>query len=259
VVGVTGFSNPDFMRAHDLIEDIQKARRAAMTAFMSLKENAPRLSSMARAVRTLPRLTLILSGSPEGKEIAELLSRSRALIPARVAVSVLTLPHNPEDYMRGRKRQAVRTNVTQGRAIGITCRKEICPEQLRHRIHEVLDQRDNPNYEPLLERVDTRSGEFWLAIGANDKAVALAVVTVDVQVARLAWMLSAQQEKNSAARYLLSTEIFTDLARRQVRYVIADCALFLPPGIIYFQRLLGFQPMNLDVRRAGTESRRRPR
>ena len=66
-------------------------------------------------------------------------------------------------------------------------------------------------------------------------------------VARLAWMLSADSDHRSHARYLLSAQVFLGLAGRGVEAIVTDSVLLVPPGSLYFQRLLGFRPVTVTV------------
>jgi hypothetical protein len=43
-----------------------------------------------------------------------------------------------------------------------------------------------------------------------------------------------------------------DLIAAGVSHVILEGSLFLPPGLLHFQRLLGFRPMNIRLRRPAT-------
>jgi hypothetical protein len=122
-------------------------------------------------------------------------------------------------------------------------------EELRRRVCSVLAARKDPEEDAaVLSRLEKESGEFWIAVDANNEAMAFAVVIVDMEAANLAYVISSKRDNQSDARYLLSAEIFTDLARRQVRYVLSACPLFISDGLVYFERLLGFQPMNVTVR-----------
>ena len=51
----------------------------------------------------------------------------------------------------------------------------------------------------------------------------------------------------SIARYRLAAHLFLDLAGRNVRHVVVGSSVFLPPGRVYFQRLLGFEATRVDV------------
>jgi hypothetical protein len=59
----------------------------------------------------------------------------------RNAEAVVTLPDGIDEFLKGKPRQAVRTNVTRARANGVTRRKLGSVEEQRQRVGEVLERR----------------------------------------------------------------------------------------------------------------------
>ncbi len=71
--------------------------------------------------RRLPAVTIQPSDSPAGRLIRRHLTfRRDGRLKYRQAQGVLLLPETVADYLRGRHRQAVRTNVRHARHVGMT-------------------------------------------------------------------------------------------------------------------------------------------
>jgi hypothetical protein len=209
-----------------------------------------RLSGMASSVimlSRLPRAQISLTGSPAGEAIRSYLAeRRRGIRTHRLAQGVLFVPDSIEEYLRGRRRQAVRTNIRRARSIGIHTHQ--LTEVSQRRVHADLvdpDLTDPWKREQLLTRPEA---ECWIAVDVNEKPVGLAVFTVDDEVALL-WSLVSTEYP---ARWLLHAEIVEFLTVRRVRCLLVGAAMApcLPPGIQYLQHLLGYRVAHLSVRRA---------
>ncbi|MBS1677912.1 MAG: hypothetical protein JST08_11050 [Actinobacteria bacterium] len=193
--------------------------------------------TVARYDRSLPDVPVPLTASPAGRMIGEHLAireQGRRRYRYRLAQGVLTLPKDFAQYLRGRHRQAVRTNVGHARRAGLTvARTEI------------------PNWEPGLD--DTRRGlltpgpiEHWQVRGPDGEGqpLAEAIVTVDDDVA----LLHGLGSRVRYARWLLHTEIVERLCG-SCGLLLANCddAYLLGPGHQYFQRLLGYEIARLRL------------
>ncbi|MGH2913999.1 MAG: hypothetical protein ACRDMX_03320, partial [Solirubrobacteraceae bacterium] len=74
----------------------------------------------------VPRTAVALSDGPAGQMIAQHLACRRWGLPRfRLAQGVLQLPSDRAAYLRGRRRQAVRTNVRRARELGLRCEREV--------------------------------------------------------------------------------------------------------------------------------------
>jgi hypothetical protein len=94
------------------------------------------------------------------------------------------------------------------------------------------------------------AGEFFVARGPGGEAVAFASVLVDGHAAYLEFFISAQDHEAAAwARYLLHVHLVVDLRKAGVEHLVSDSLLAAPPGVRYFQHLVGFEPANVRVRR----------
>jgi hypothetical protein len=195
--------------------------------------------TVGRYHRSLPALEVRLTSSPAGQMIAEHLAiRERGRFRYRTAQGVLPLPADFARYLRGRHRQALRTNLGHARRAGLTVTRTVIED-----------------WEPGLD--DTRRGlltpgpiEWWCVRGEDAEAppVAEAIVTVDDHVA----LLHGLGSSGRYARWLVHTAIVEHLCGRcDVLLVNCDDAYLLGAGHRYFQRLLGYEIARLEVLGAG--------
>lgn len=198
-------------------------------------------------VRGLPRTTLELSTTGAGAELRRHLITRTAGLPVGFAVSVLALPQDGASYLKGRKKQALRTNCTKASAAGIHC-QPITHHELHAHATALLDQRSTiADLDKLLAEPDGAGFESWVAFDSNDVVIAIARLQVDSTVAWLKYFVAVTDHDHSVARYTLSAAVFMSLADRGVQHVIVGSAVFLNPGLTYFQQLLGFYATRADV------------
>jgi hypothetical protein len=204
--------------------------------------------TLARYERGLPAVPVRLSPAPAGRMIGEHLAirvQGGERYRYRGPQGVLTLPGDFAQYLRGRHRQAVRTNVGHARRAGLTVARR-----------ELSDWEPGPD--------DTRRGlltpgpiEHWRALDpAGGSPVAEAIVTVDAEVA----LLHGLGSTSAPARWLLHTEIVERLCGScRVLLVNSDDAYLLGAGHQYFQRLLGYEIARLRLDRGVARVGRTPR
>jgi hypothetical protein len=192
----------------------------------------------AKLMSRLPRASIRLTDSPSGEALrAHLNERWHGIPKHRVAQGVLAVPESIQAYLRGRHKQAVRTNVRRAQELGMRCHRLTDIDE-RSRYADLLDpdMTDPWKRRQLLTRLDA---ECWIALDGRERPIGLAVFTVDAELAML-WSLVASE---SPARWLLHTEIVELLATCRVPYLMAAARMapLLPPGIQYLQRLLGYR------------------
>jgi hypothetical protein len=179
--------------------------------------------TLIRFLHALPRTTVRLTDSPAGVAIAEHLSLTRWGIPRfRLAQGVLYLPSDFATYLRGRRRQAVRTNVRRARDLGIDCHSTTVSEWTRP--DEKLDR--------------TAPVEHWRATSRSGATVGEAWLTVDDECALLHSLTCSERY----ARWLLHTAIVERLCAAGCRLLLTNSfdVPLMTPGQQYFQRLLGY-------------------
>ncbi|HEY2054536.1 MAG TPA: hypothetical protein VGH14_11430 [Solirubrobacterales bacterium] len=232
----TGYGSEFFLRVCDVALACRKIDGRGPHA--TLERLRAGSLTLARYDRCLPAVTVRLTASPAGRMIGEHLEiREGGRFRYRSAQGVLPLPTDFAQYMRGRHRQAVRTNVGHASRAGFTVTRRLLQ-----------------NWEPGLD--DTRRGllspgpiEAWRVSGPDDEGpLAEAIVTVDDDVALLHGLGSSAKY----ARWLLHTAIVERLCGScGVLLVNSDDVYLLGPGHQYFQRLLGYEIARLEMPRPG--------
>jgi hypothetical protein len=233
----TGYGSELFLRACDVASACRGIDgRGPSAALGRLRAGA---LTLARYDRSLPVVTVRLTDSPAGRMIGEHLAireRGGRRYRYRLAQGVLPLPVDFAQYLRGRRRQAVRTNIGHARRAGLT---------VAHT--EIAD------WEPGLD--DTRRGlltpgpiEWWhVRAPGQEGPVAEAILTVDDDVALLHGLGSSARY----SRWLLHTAIVERLCGHcDLLLVNSDDAYLLGSGHQYFQRLLGYEIARIRLHRA---------
>jgi hypothetical protein len=230
----TGYGSDEFLRACRIDAACRAIIGTGPRAGWERLRSGSR--SLSRYHHSLPLIELRLTGSPAGRMIAEHFSiREEGRFRYRNAQGVLRLPDDFADYMRGRSRQAVRTNVGHARRAG----------------HRVLSAAVD-NWAPGLDdsrRAVISAGpiERWTVLDAEDQIAADAIVSVDRDVALLQGMVSFVEN----ARWLLHTALVERLCGEcSLLLTNSDDAYRLAAGHHHFQRLLGYEIGRLQVTRA---------
>jgi hypothetical protein len=171
----------------------------------------------------IPRTRLRLSKDPSGELIRSHLRRRRWGLPRfRLAQGVLHLPASFATYMRGRSKQAVRTNVARARARGIQVAYTIVPR-----------------WTPCdHSRAPAAPVQHWQATSPAGVVLGEAWVTIDEDCA----LLHSLVTKESDVRWLLHTAIVEQLCLGGCQRLLTNShdAFLMPAGQQYFQRLLGY-------------------
>ena len=203
------------------------------------------LVASARLVAKLERLTVSPTDSPSGRAIRAYLEERRYGIPThRVAQGVLVVPRSSQVYLRGRHKQAVRTNLHRARDERLSC-GQLASFPERKAFANLIDPGITDPWERKLV-IERPESTWWAVFDAEARPIGLGVVSVDSEVA-LIWSLVC---RGHSGRWLLHTEIVNEMAKCGVTclLVAARMAPVLDPGLQYFQRLLGYQVAHLKLR-----------
>jgi hypothetical protein len=229
----TGYGSEPFLRA---------ARIAAVCAEIDGRGPGPawrRLRAgsllLTRYRRRLPAIAVRPSASPAGAMIAEHFAiRDGRRYRYRRAQGVLPLPAEFAEYMRGRHRQAVRTNISHAR------KAELRIETL------VVDDWRPGEGDCRVAHLNPGPVEWWRVWHPDPTVgvVAEAILSVDDEVALLQGLVSTVTN----ARWLLHTAIVERLCGScDVLLVNSDDAYLMSAGNQHFQRLLGYEVARLRV------------
>jgi hypothetical protein len=200
-------------------------------------------------LRKLPVQTVALSALPAGKLLYDRWSRQSWRKAASHAC--LPLPADADSYLRGRHRQAVRTNLHRADKIRLTCRPvpndwEVTGQVLRSGtfagLYEELEQLEQPD----------AVVKSWAVFDSGGGVLGRAVALVDERTAVLL-LLHGPTDLGVAhqTRYLLHTALVADLIRRGVRNLVVESILGAPPGLKYFAARLGYRACRIRVVSAG--------
>ncbi|MGH2927158.1 MAG: hypothetical protein ACRDL8_03035 [Solirubrobacteraceae bacterium] len=179
----------------------------------------------------VPRTAVALSDGPAGQMIAQHLACRRWGLPRfRLAQGVLQLPLDRAAYLRGRRRQAVRTNVRRARELGLRCEREVVEDWVPPAGGE----------RGLTCRAAT---EYWRVLDDSGACVGEAWVTVDVDAA----LLHSLWCSRGHGRWLLHTSIVERLLGSSCRLLLTNSydVPLLAPGQQHFQHLLGYSVARL--------------
>ncbi|MCD2188616.1 hypothetical protein [Actinomycetospora soli] len=244
-----GLADPEFVRLGEALQRRHRVQGRVRRTAVTVACAVPAVRERVPALAELPQLTVTCSDSATGDRMAAKYDGSRSGVPRRLAVSVLALPGSVEDYLRGRSKQALRTNSRRAREAGVTCRR-MGRVEAEVRLAALLRAREEEDLLPEV-RGDLVAGvvQAWVARDADDATEVIALTSVDGTFARLDLMLSAPDREAGPARYLLSAHLVEALIERGVRHLAVDTALWLDAGLRHFQRLLGFAPTTLEFAR----------
>jgi hypothetical protein len=179
---------------------------------------------------------------------------------------VLVLPGDRSDYLRGRRRQALRTNLRRAADAGVTCevidgRLDALDEALavmsaRREPAEVTEA-DVDFLRALLARPEVT---LVVARDRHGQPLGIAAVLIDDAVCLVEWATASSHD----ARWALHDHLVAVLIARGVRYlVVAGGGLFgalgFPRNVQHYQHLLGYELLHLGPVPPPSTARKRRR
>ena len=196
-------------------------------------------------------LKVVVSTSCAGQALrAYFDERALGLFPYnRFCRGVLVLPEHHSEYLRGRRRQALRTNLRKAEAAGIRCEAINSPADALDQITEIEKYR---RVRPVWAELPLPP--YWRTVLAGQE------VTVVIARDRLGRPLAAMAAviddsiclirvavaSNHEARWALHDHLVRALIGRGVKYLLVDGggpfgALGCDTNVHHFQRLLGYE------------------
>jgi hypothetical protein len=175
----------------------------------------------------------------------------------RLCRGVLLLPVRHKDYLRGRRRQALRTNLRRAADAGIQCEWMAEPPRALEAAREILDRRQAPSTEDDL----TALTHDWTALfarpdvtlaiarDAHGRPRALVAAVIDNSVC----LIQAAVASNHEARWALHDHLVRLLIDRGVTCLLSEGggpfgALGFDPEVHHYQHLLGYELRHLVPR-----------
>jgi hypothetical protein len=249
------YGTAEFDTVSRLLSDADACRSKAELSRLVLARRREWAMTL-RHLAALPTATVTVSELPSGDRVWDQLTKRRLRIrTAAIAVAAVVIPEDPATLLRGRSRQALRTNLRHAEQLGTTyLRLSGTPEECE-RLRELglkggLDMSAAEMHFWITQRPD-----LFVAIDRTQTYVAAYCLDVDTETALLSRVMTAPGREGLYARYGLHVHVVRELARRNVRMLCVGAAYTSPARLQYVQHLLGFLPTNVIVSRdadAGT-------
>jgi hypothetical protein len=205
----------------------------------------------AAAMRSYPSLDVRLTCAGREAFARGLRTRQELVGPLRQPVAVLRVPADEAGYLAGRRKQALRTNVTRAREAGCDCRP-------------LVDGTDRAAVADIVERHATRQGWVWegraaagtdptyLLLAARDacgRPLVVAGAWTCVPWAALdVFVRIVDDPIASFARHLTQWQLVQELRRRNITWLVSSPGLSEPVGLYYALHLWGYEPVRLRFR-----------
>jgi hypothetical protein len=253
---VVAYTSDEFNMVSDLVHEVRThvKRRRIGALGRTLITRRKDMQAGVSLVRSLPVVDVELSDTSVGAMIRERLGGKLPGRQLRVARAALRLPEDRASYLRGRPRQAVRTNLRHAETEGIVCRTLTRVEDQQAAMKDFFSRGPFTDADRVYvnEKLDINPGqqEFYCAEDADGNTIAIAAVAVDGACALLVFHHSGDGELTWKARYALSVHMISSLIERKVEVLLVGGTLTLEPGLRYFQQRLGFIPANIRIARA---------
>ncbi len=210
--------------------------------------------AMAALLWRLPSVCVSLSDSPAGERIREYFGfRKWCLIPDnRIAQGFLPVPSTIAEHLRGRHRQALRTNLNRARDARISVTALPAAAERRWALERWAKNcatRAEDEVERLqryLEEQSDEPGRRWLAaLDSSGDCVGVCLLTVDVECALLEHLVAA-----SPARWALNAAVVEMLCDEGIGFLFAESTngIRAEKNIQYLHRLLGYRVAHILVR-----------
>jgi hypothetical protein len=236
------------------------AELADLCSFARSASGAGRLKAIARrprrartilSLRKLPLVELRLSTAEHDRWLqARWPARGERLFSGHWAQAVIQTSSKKHDYLTGRHRQAVRTNIHRARELGITATRLGGYDEFAAAAAPLYASR--PGGDAVLTDMQSSpppADEFaWYSAStaAHEAPVIIAAVALFGDFGVLAVMVGNRHyPRVGHARYLLHTFILSDLAACGIRHLVVGSVLRESSGNQYFQRLLGYRVCNV--------------
>ncbi len=203
------------------------------------------------SLRELPIVELRLSAVEHDRwRHARWPAGGESLFDGHWAQAVIQTSTKEHEYLAGRHRQAVRTNIRRAQELGITATRLDGYEEFAAVSAPVYRSRSGGDAVLAATRKPPPSDEFaWYSAStvAHEVPITVAAVALFGDFAVLAVMVGNQDyARIGYARYLLHTFVLGDLAAHGIRHLIVGSVLRESNGNQYFQRLLGYRICNVQ-------------
>lgn len=191
---------------------------------------------------------IFLSGSPAGQALRTYFNqRWLGVLPKnRFCRGVLVIPQRHSEYLRGRRRQALRTNLHRAAAAGIRC-EEISDRSLALKAFSQFQHSRGHKVDPSWGAL-IAGPETTVMVARDERGAPLAIIAavIDDMVCLMRVALATSHH----ARWALHDNLVRTLVDRGVRYLLAEGggpfgAVGFATGVHHYQHLLGYELRHL--------------
>ena len=265
------YGGPWFSAASDLPLERHQIRFGYLATLAAAAVRRPRRVAALFGVLLGTRSEAVfLSGSLAGEALREYFNqRSLGVFPQnRLCRGVLLLPRDHTEYLRGRRRQALRTNLRRAATAGIVCEEISDPALGLDAASQVFRSRRASFSEWERHTLETDGAVLFarpeatlmVARDQSGRPLAVTAAVIDDTVCLIKLAVASNHE----ARWALHDHLVRMLIGRGVTYLLADGggrfgALGLDDREQYYQHLLGYQLRHLAPVPPHAISRRRRR
>ncbi len=235
------------------VQTVREAPTAAARARSAASRDG--VAAVRTVLRQLPDREVSFSDAPAGHELRTWFRPDRRLPFNRAPVAVLELPASQAEYLKGRSRQALRTNLNRAAAEGLHCAPVEDAGEL-HRVASAIATRRDTTPDTLVRpgQLPERDRLWSAAFDAAGEPVALCQAVVDEDRAGLVLMVTAVGHVAAPlVRYALHAHLTGRLVDRGVSTLaVGGSMLLTSTGTRYFQQRTGFVPVHLRAEPATT-------
>jgi hypothetical protein len=243
--------------------------RSLATLIAAAARRPRRLVALIALLLRTPREYVVLSGSCTGQALDRYFNQRRlGILKNRLCRGVLLLPGDHADYLRGRRRHALRTNLRRAATAGIRCEVMSDSRPTGDDVSVVLSRQWDRLPEAELHawtnhfraRVARPEMTVMIARDQNGGALAILAATIDDSVCAIGFAMATCHE----ARWALHDHLVRILIAGRVQYLLAADegpfgALGYPTNVQHYQHLLGYELRHVIPARAHRVARRRRR
>jgi hypothetical protein len=232
--------------------DISLGSPSQVARALAAAVRCPRaLAALVAIIVRTPSERVPLSRSPAGESLREYFDqRSLGAIPRnRLCRGVLLLPAEHSDYIRGRRRQALRTNLRRAERAGIRCQPVEDPELALRAAREVMLTRQAAMTQADLASLTGAWPDLFarpevalmVACDRGGRPCAVMAVVIDTAISLIEVAVASSHD----GRWALHDFLVRTLIGRKVEYLLAEgCGPFGAIGfeheIQHYQHLLGY-------------------
>ncbi|HEX3907544.1 MAG TPA: hypothetical protein VHW92_06405 [Mycobacteriales bacterium] len=238
-------------RVVGLARELDRRHNSPLATVSALARRPAAAMQTAGYLARLSTVSVSLSDGPAGETIRSLLAaRTLSLLPTgRLAQAVLVLDGDFDATTRGPQRQALRTNLRRGHAIGLAVHRVPDLDCFLELARDVGVRRgDDTATEDSVGPIDPAIHRGYVVTDPRGVPEGYLLLAVDTHTAWMLRSVGAQPGKGAAlCHYLLHAAAVRDLVQSRVRCLVADGGLSVPDGIGYLQRRLGYRVCNIRI------------